>query len=104
MLDPCGPPARWYESRLHSRDGAGSGIRPEHRVDPPELGISFRWRGRDPARMNRYRSHHMNNATDDRSPAEKLEWQAPKLTTLGDAASLTMTGAGGLADGGLGSS
>jgi hypothetical protein len=49
----------------------------------------------------------MNEATDDRSPAEsadKLEWQAPTLTTLGDAAALTMALAAGSNDGALASS
>jgi hypothetical protein len=49
----------------------------------------------------------MNEATDDRSPAEsaeKLEWQAPTLTVLGDAASLTMAALGAVIDGGVGSS
>src|SRR5437764_1013208 len=46
----------------------------------------------------------MNKAADDRSPAEKLEWQAPTLTALGDAASLTMAQNLAVADGGGGSS
>jgi hypothetical protein len=49
----------------------------------------------------------MNEATHDRSPAEsaeKLDWQAPTLTVLGDAASLTMAQALATNDGGGGSS
>jgi hypothetical protein len=49
----------------------------------------------------------MNEATHDGSqadPAEKPEWQAPSLTTLGDAASLTLAALAGTGDGGGGSS